>query len=323
MDSSSSAVAPPYLVADLARHHAVVTGANSGIGLQVTRNLMAMGAHVTMICRNAARGTTAKKALDAERWAGSCSVILADLSDPASIHRCGAAIERNHERVDLLVNNGAVYLPACVRTPIEGIEQTWATNVLGYHRMLRALEPLLMSAPTARVVHVSSAMASEVRFDDPYFVRRRYSGAAAYRQSKAANRMLAWAWSRRLNPNSIGIHAVDPGQVSTALGRHQTGAWGALVRAGFRWVHRDVALGSQLTTFVAASPGLPNTSPLYFSRGRARRCRFDDRQRQDTLFALCEKPALGARAISGAAARSKGDATSDSASRPGRQGAPA
>src|SRR5262245_31620104 len=176
--------------------HVVVTGPTSGLGQQIALDLAKAGAHVVLACRDTVKGAQVG-ALVVRAGAASAAVLWIDTSSAASIAEFSRRYRDRYPRLDVLVNNAGVSYSARERT-IEGVEMTFGTNVLGYHRVTKALLELLTASTSARIVNVASMFANHLDLDDLQFTRRPYDGLSAYAQSKACDRLLTWAWARRL-----------------------------------------------------------------------------------------------------------------------------
>lgn len=194
----------------------LVTGANTGIGFEVARGLAAGGAHVILACRDSAKGQAALNTIAREYPGASLELLIIDLSSQRSIRATANAFLEKHSALDVLINNAAVGLQQRQES-VDGIELTFATNVLGYFLLTNLLLDALRRAPTARIINVSSKLAGGLDLNDVEFNRRRYDAIAAYSQSKQANRMLTWALARRLQGSNITANALSPGAVNTHL----------------------------------------------------------------------------------------------------------
>ena len=139
-------------IPDLAGRRAVVTGANSGLGLQVSIELARHGAHVVLACRDRARGAAAL-----EQVVGSAELVVLDLADLASVRAAATEIGRSHDRLDLLVCNAGVMATPHQLTA-DGFELQFGTNHLGHFALTGLLMPHLLAAMDTRVVVVSSNM---------------------------------------------------------------------------------------------------------------------------------------------------------------------
>jgi NAD(P)-dependent dehydrogenase (short-subunit alcohol dehydrogenase family) len=206
-------------IAPLAGRSAVVTGANSGLGLIVARELAVHGADVLLACRDEAR---AQAALDKVRAAAPDAVVhiaRLDLADLASIERFAAELAAGRDRLDLLVNNAGV-MATPRRETADGFELQLGTNHLGHFALTGRLLPLLHAAPAPRVVTVSSTAhkMGRMRFDD-LMGDRRYRRWEAYGQSKLANLLFAFELQRRAQAAGSPLLSVaaHPGYAATNL----------------------------------------------------------------------------------------------------------
>ena len=201
---------------------AIVTGANTGIGLETARMLALRGATVVLACRSAEKGEAARARIQAEEPAGSVTFAALDLSDLDSVAAFAGAFADTHDRLDLLINNAGVMVPPLGRTK-QGFELQIGTNHLGHFALTARLLPLVERTAGARIVVVSSSAqrAGRIDFDDLSWERRPYSAIAAYGQSKLANMMFALELARRLAAagSEVRATAAHPGWTATDLQR--------------------------------------------------------------------------------------------------------
>src|SRR5690606_23317818 len=145
-----------------------------------------------------------------------------DLADLASIEACAAEVAGLVERLDVLVNNaGVMALP--LRRTVDGFEMQFGTNHLGHFALTGRLLPLLLAAPTPRVVNVSSNAHKfgRIRWDDPNWERGRYSKWQAYGQTKLANLLFSSELQRRATAagTKLLVASAHPGYAATELSR--------------------------------------------------------------------------------------------------------
>lgn len=281
-----TAIAHPPIDVDLSGKTALVTGANSGIGKQIAENLAALGAHVILACRSRERGQGALDDIATRVDPERLELAKLDQSSQSSIRELVAEVGDRHPELDVLVNNAGIY-PRARELSADGIELTWATNVLGYFLLTRLLEPNLVAAAPARVLFVASTMAGGLDFDDLEWETRRFGGIRAYKQSKQANRMLAWVFADELGDRQVTVHAIHPGGVNTSIARHQKGLWGALVKLAFK-TQRSVADGADTATFVAATSAGADQTGVFWDERAPRECEFRDMDACRELWRRCE-----------------------------------
>src|ERR1700735_2706790 len=189
---------------------AVITGANSGIGLEAARYLAARGARVVLACRDEGKAQTVAAQIGAEVPGAEADTVALDLSSLQSVRAAAAAIRSRYPRLDLLVNNAGVMMPPLSRTA-DGFELQFGTNHLGHF----ALTGLVLPQVTGRVVTVSSDAhkGGAIDFDDLNWERKRYRPWRAYGQSKLANLLFASELQRRLTQagSSVKATAAHPG----------------------------------------------------------------------------------------------------------------
>jgi NAD(P)-dependent dehydrogenase (short-subunit alcohol dehydrogenase family) len=201
---------------------AIVTGANTGIGLETARMLARKGAHVVLACRNLEKADAAVEQIRRDAPSGSVVAEALDLSDLESVAWFSKAFMEGHGKLDLLVDNAGVMVPPLGRTK-QGFELQFGTNHLGHVALTARLLPLLSGTASSRVVVVASTAqrGGRIDFDDLNWERRSYSAWGAYCQSKLANMMFALELSRRLRRagSKVRVTAAHPGWTATDLQR--------------------------------------------------------------------------------------------------------
>lgn len=271
---------------------AVVTGATAGIGLEVADALATLGADVTIVGRSeakthAARDELVARGVDASRL----STTHADLSRVRAVHALADELLARLPGIDVLVNNAGCYPSARVITE-EGLEESWATNVLAYEVLTTRLQERLRAA-RGRVVIVASKRAGRLDPSDLTWERRRWNGVHAYEQTKQANRMLAWAWARRLEGTGVTIDVAHPGGVATNIAHRQTGLWGLITRLAFR-TQRTPAEGAAGIVWLAARDTAGRSGAGFHADRRAIPCRWrDDVEACEQLWELCQRQIAG------------------------------
>ncbi|GAA2986093.1 oxidoreductase [Streptomyces drozdowiczii] len=255
----------PAFIPDQTGRLAVVTGANSGIGYVTARELARHGAHVVLACRSPERGKDALARLRTEVPEAHAELRLLDLSDLRSVRRF--ALEWNHGRLDLLVNNAGVAMVPFARTA-DGFETQFGVNHLGTFALTGVLMPYLLAAGDPRVVTVSSEGQRFARFDlDNLDAERRYRAAYSYVQSKRANLYFAVELQRRAVAAGLSLRsmAVAPGltrsNVLTGGANSERGRlYGILTRLLVRVAFRPTPDGARTSLYAATLPGLPGGS---------------------------------------------------------------
>jgi len=264
----------------------LVTGASSGIGKEVARELARMGARVVLGCRSGDRAEAARRDIASTVKGAVLEIGLVDVSSQRSVREFVGSFSASHPSLDVLVNNAGIWAGRR-QASAEGIELTWATNVLGYFLMTDLLLPLLKRPPKARVVSVASEFAGDLDLGDVEFRRRSFSGVKAYRQSKQANRMWTWALARRLEGTGITANAVHPGGVATELFAKAGGVTGFVTDAWARMSLRTPAEGASTVVWLAASPDLEGLGNRFWVDRAEKTCAFRGVEAEERLFRLC------------------------------------
>jgi len=255
-------------IPDQSGRSAVVTGANSGIGLIAARELAAAGAAVTIACRNEAKGADAAAEISAAAPAADVEVARLDLADLASVREFAAAWPG--ERLDLLVNNAGV-MATPRRETADGFELQLGTNHLGHFALTGLLLGKLRTSAQPRVVTVSSTAHRTGRIDfDDLQGERRYMRWTAYGQSKLANLLFAFELNRRAEAAGLALLSIaaHPGYAATELQSSGPGVGGGVLAAlnkGVMWVTNRVVAqsaeaGALPTLYAATFTDLPGGS---------------------------------------------------------------
>jgi NAD(P)-dependent dehydrogenase (short-subunit alcohol dehydrogenase family) len=248
---------------DLTGKTALVTGANSGIGLETMRVLALRGAHVIGAAR-----TTEKAERACNSVQGKTTPVVIELSDFTGIRHTATAIRAMNAPIDMLIcNAGVMELPTLQQ--VNGIERQFAINHLGHFVLVTELIEQVKNAAQGRVVMLSSgsstrvAPAEGIQFDN-LSGERGYDPGQAYGHSKLANVLFALELAQRLQGTSATANAVHPGVIMTNLGRHLP-AW-KLNTA--KWLGKpfmkSIPQGAATTCYVATYPALSKTSGFFF-----------------------------------------------------------
>jgi NAD(P)-dependent dehydrogenase (short-subunit alcohol dehydrogenase family) len=278
---------PEPVKADLSGKTCVVTGATAGIGRATATALAGLGARVVMAARNADKGARVRRAI-AEATGREPELLVVDLSSQRQVRTFARALADGHKRIDVLVNNAGIWAERR-RESEDGIELTWATNVLNYFLVTALLRPLLEAAGRSRVVNVASQLAGDLDLEDVEFRRRAYSGRTAYAQSKQADRMLTWALARRLEGTGVTANAMHPGFVATEIFGKGGGLTSLAVSLYSKLRARRPEEGADTVVWLAASPEVEERSGLFWIDRQERRCRFRDTDAEDGLWRLCDR----------------------------------
>ena len=211
----STTLGPAIAAGELKGKVCLVTGASSGIGKATAEAMAEIGAVVMMTCRDEVRGKAARTDVVSESGNQSVDLMTADLSSPASVRGLAAEFNAKYPKLDVLVNDAAVFTGKRFVTP-DGLELMFATNYLGPFLLTRLLVPKLEAASPSRVINVSAPSTMKPDFDDLQG-ERRFGAITAFGASKAADLLFTYALARRLEGRGVTANVYHPGIVRTKL----------------------------------------------------------------------------------------------------------
>lgn len=233
---------------------AVVTGANTGLGLETAKALAAKGAHVVLAVRNLTKGQAAVEWISRSVKDADLELQRLDLGSLASVREAADELKDKHDRIDLLINNAGVMTPP-KETTADGFELQFGTNHLGHFALTGLLIERLLPVTGSRIVTVSSVghrFSRGIRFDDLQW-ERSYNRLQAYGQSKLANLLFTYELQRRLIGQRTAALAAHPGGSDTELARHLPGPVQRAVPL-LRPLFQEAAMGALPTLRAATDP---------------------------------------------------------------------
>lgn len=247
--------------------HAVITGANTGIGYVTALELVRSGVHVTLAGRSPEKNARARHAIVEATGSTAVDVVALDLADLDSVRTCAETLARG-PRIDLLVNNAG--LGGIRGTTRQGFELTFGTNHLGHYLLTRLLvDQLGHLAPGARVIHVSSRTHEKAKrpaWDTLVGETRTFTGLPEYAVSKLANVLFTAELARRDDPSRFVALSLHPGRVATDIFKR--------IPRPLQAIHKIVRpmitpeQGAATTLHCATAPAAQLTHGGYFSNCR-------------------------------------------------------
>ncbi|HZE05923.1 MAG TPA: oxidoreductase [Solirubrobacteraceae bacterium] len=240
---------------------AIVTGANSGLGLPTARELARAGASVTLAVRDQRKGQRALASMREAVPEADLTLAGLDLADLSSVRAFAETFAGSGRSLDLLINNAGI-MAAPRRETRDGFESQFGTNHLGHFALTGLLLPALLRASAARVVTVSSTLhrRGSIDFGDLQG-ERKYSRWGAYGQSKLANLMFCFELQRRATAAGTALRsmAAHPGYAATNL---QFAAPDRFYEKAYMWIGnrlfaQSADMGALPTLYAATAPDLP------------------------------------------------------------------
>ncbi|SBS78397.1 Retinol dehydrogenase 12 [uncultured Mycobacterium sp.] len=228
----------------------MITGANTGLGYETARALVAKGARVVLAVRNLDKGKAAADLIGRRYPGADVAVQELDLTSLESVRAAADQLRAGHDRIDLLINNAGVMMTPKQATK-DGFELQFGTNHLGHFALTGLLLDRLLPEQGSRVVTVSSNghRFGGIRFDDLQS-ERSYGRVGAYGQSKLANLLFTYELQRRLAGTGAIAVAAHPGASSSELGRYAPGA----VQRIAPLLEQSTEMGALPTLRAAADP---------------------------------------------------------------------
>jgi NAD(P)-dependent dehydrogenase (short-subunit alcohol dehydrogenase family) len=251
-------------MADLHGKTVLITGANQGIGKASAIALGKMGANLVLVCRSAEK---AKAAVAEIQVAGAKNVelLIGDMGSQADVRRVAAEFKAKHDRLDVLLNNAGL-LSTSRRETVDGIEETFAINHLGYFLLTNLLLDVLKKSAPSRVVSVSSRAhnGAKMRWDDVQ-MKSGWSAMSSYSQSKLYNILFTRELAKRLEGTGVTANCLHPGVIASGFGHTYGGFVSFLVTLAKPFLITPEK-GAETQVWLASSPEVEGVTGKYFDK---------------------------------------------------------
>jgi NAD(P)-dependent dehydrogenase (short-subunit alcohol dehydrogenase family) len=271
----------------------LITGANRGIGLCMTRQLAQMGAHVIMACRDVLKAVPVCERLQEEVPGSKLVVKQVDLASLDSIRNFAQDLLQKFPALNLLINNAGIFSMKREETK-DGFEKTIGTNYLGPFLLTHLIRPILEKTPHARIINLSSNAHYYARLDlENLHLERGYHGFLAYAASKLAIVYFTQELSHRLEPSGVATVSAHPGHVATKMWEiwPERKRLQSIIGRILKRIMISPQEGAQTIVKIAASEDLMEVTGKYFSDGKlkpaSRKCK--DITMQRGLWQLSER----------------------------------
>jgi NAD(P)-dependent dehydrogenase (short-subunit alcohol dehydrogenase family) len=243
----------------------LVTGANQGIGKAAAIELARRGAKVVLVSRNEAKGLAALEEVRSQAKGDAPRLLVADLASLVDVRRLAADFKKEHDRLDVLLNNAGLIVPS-FHTTVDGFEETFAVNHLAPFVLTRELLDVLLATPASRIVNVSSEAHRRGKMNwEDIELRQSYGAIKAYSQSKLANVLFTYELARRLDASKVTVNCLHPGVVASGFGQTYKGAFSILVKLGKPFLLSTEA-GARTSVYLASSPEVEGVTGKYFDK---------------------------------------------------------
>lgn len=244
----------------------LVTGANSGIGFVISRELARLGGHVVMVCRDSSKGIEALDEIKQATNSQSVELMIADLASLNSVRKLVQDFKLTNDRLHILVNNAGLILGKRITT-VDGLESTFQINYLSHFLLTNLLLDVIRASAPSRIVNVTSTahFGGKIDFGDLQ-EENGYGAMKSYSQSKLAQVLFTHELSEKLKGTGVTVNCVHPGVVRTRWGT-EGGTLGIGIRLA-RPFMITAEKGAETPIYVATSPELEGISGKYFAKKR-------------------------------------------------------
>ncbi|KAG9274012.1 retinol dehydrogenase 12-like isoform X2 [Astyanax mexicanus] len=242
----------------------IITGANTGIGKETTRDLAKRGARIIMACRDIPKAEVTQREIIEDSGNQNIVIRKLDLSDTKSIREFAEIINNEEKQLHILINNAGVMMCPYSKTA-DGFEMQIGVNHLGHFLLTFLLIDLLKKSAPSRIILLSSMAHSwgTIKLDD-INSEKSYHSRRVYGQSKLANILCTRSLGRRLKDTGVTVYAVHPGIVRTELKRHMNLCLLFLWKV-VRPFTKTTVQGAQTTVYCAVEPSLQSETGGYYS----------------------------------------------------------
>jgi len=242
---------------------AIVTGANSGMGMATVEALSDEGAKVIMLCRSEKRGKESLQKLS-EKKDRQLELMLCDLGDYDSIRSFVSRVKEKYKKIDVLVNN-AGFISLDRQETKEGLERQFGINHIGHFLLTTELIDIMDKG--SRIVNVASGAhkTGKIHFDDINLTKG-YNVIKGYSQSKLANVLFTRELARRLKDKGITVNCCHPGAVATNIGIDRETGFGKTITGLLKPFFQTPAEGARTAIFLATDDSVKDITGEYFYR---------------------------------------------------------
>ncbi len=236
----------------------LITGSTDGIGMQTAIGLARMGANILIHGRNLEKGKAVLKEVSKVSGNSDLELFIADLSSQREVRNLASEIKKNHDHLDVLINNAGMFEKER-RLTRDSIETTFAVNYLAPFLLTNLLLDLLKRSAPSRIINVASIAHRSTAIDwDNLQGERYYDGFNAYAVSKLCIILFTYALSRRLKDSEVTVNCLHPGVIKTKL-----------LREGFgNYPGETPEKGARTSIYLASSPEMEGVSGKYFENQR-------------------------------------------------------
>ena len=270
----------------------LITGATNGIGKAAAIKFAESAKSIAFTYRNEELAEDLKNEMQKINPNLSINSFFCDFSVQDSIRECADKIKNDLKAIDLLINNAGVVNTEYSET-IDGIENTFAVNHLGYFLFTNLLLDLVKKESESRIINVSSAahhFVKGMQWDDINYKNDFKMGLKAYGQSKLGNILFTKQLAKRLQKNGVTVNAIHPGGVNTSLGNQNNSLLGRVLKLILKPFFRSPLKGANTIIYLAEIDGLSITGAYWVDGRVAKTSHYSNNEAEaERLWTLSEK----------------------------------
>jgi len=270
----------------------LITGATNGIGKAAAINFAESAKSIAFTYRNEELAEDLKNEMQKINPNLSINSFFCDFSVQDSIRQCADKIKNDLKAIDLLINNAGVVNTEYSET-IDGIENTFAVNHLGYFLFTNLLLDLVKKESESRIINVSSAahhFVKGMQWDDINYKDDFKMGLKAYGQSKLGNILFTKQLAKKLQKDGVTVNAIHPGGVNTSLGNQNNSLLGRVLKIILKPFFRSPLKGANTIIYLAEIDGLSITGAYWVDGRVAKTSHYSKNEAEaEKLWRLSEK----------------------------------
>ena len=270
----------------------LITGATNGIGKAAAIKFAESAKSIAFTYRNEELAEDLKNEMQKINPNLSINSFFCDFSVQDSIRECADKIKNNLKAIDLLINNAGVVNTEYSET-IDGIENTFAVNHLGYFLFTNLLLDLVKKESESRIINVSSAahhFVKGMQWDDINYKDDFKMGLKAYGQSKLGNILFTKQLAKKLQKDGVTVNAIHPGGVNTSLGNQNNSLLGRVLKIILKPFFRSPLKGANTIIYLAEIDGLSITGAYWVDGRVAKTSHYSKNEAEaEKLWRLSEK----------------------------------
>ena len=270
----------------------LITGATNGIGKAAAIKFAESARSIAFTYRNEELAEDLKNEMQKINPNLSINSFFCDFSVQDSIRECADKIKNDLKAIDLLINNAGVVNTEYSET-IDGIENTFAVNHLGYFLFTNLLLDLVKKESESRIINVSSAahhFVKGMQWDDINYKDDFKMGLKAYGQSKLGNILFTKQLAKKLQKDGVTVNAIHPGGVNTSLGNQNNSLLGRVLKIILKPFFRSPLKGANTIIYLAEIDGLSITGAYWVDGRVAKTSHYSKNEAEaEKLWRLSEK----------------------------------